>query len=575
MTNKLYILFGFIIGIFNVLSQNQSSQDTLDTQKVSVIKPYTPTLSDAFKLKIMPQQPIHQTQKKPIDYQIFSVPVASTFSPAKSKFIGLPKRGTLKSFNNVAALSIGNYTNISANLFLNHDLDKTSRVGGHFGHFSSQGGIDEVVLDDSFSTNFATVFYQSNSQESNLNVKGDFKRFMSNWYGISQALPADMIQHSNVKQTLSIFEFSTQYELSNSWLADATLKLHTLKDRFDSSEFNLVYDMDLKFDFIDIPLDATLGINFLEGTFDREYTTSESIDYGNTIISFSPSYDFTLPNFKVSAGFRTYFLLANQTSKHKFYIVPDLVAQYDVVESIFVAYAKIVGDVVQNTYLDLYEQNPFISPTLLLKPTINIFNSSMGVKGRLSREIGFDLKAKYFKQNDLLMFQKNTEPLIFSGLGYSYGNSFDTIYDDVDTYSFSGSIEGYLNDAFHFNTQITFNSFKTKSEEQVWNLPELEAEISVDWSPNSKLDLGLQLFYVGERFDIERFQSTTLNTDLDRIVEVEDFIDLNISAAYNVTERWLAQIKLNNILGQNYQRWLQYPTQGFQITAGAFYKFDF
>ena len=106
-------------------------------------------------------------------------------------------------------------------------------------------------------------------------------------------------------------------------------------------------------------------------------------------------------------------------------------------------------------------------------------------------------------------------------------------------------------------------------------MPELEAEISVDWSPNSKLDLGLQLFYVGERFDIERFQSTTLNTDLDRIVEVEDFIDLNISAAYNVTERWLAQIKLNNILGQNYQRWLQYPTQGFQITAGAFYKFDF
>ena len=575
MTNKLYILLGFVVGIFSALSQNQSSQDSLDTQKVNVIKPYTPTLSDAFKLKIWPEQSNQQLKKKRVDYQIFSVPVASTFSPAKSKFVGLPKRGILKSFNNVASLSIGNYTNISGNLFLNHDLDKRNRVGGHFGHFSSQGGIDEVLLDDSFSTNFATVFYQSIAQESILNVKGGFKRFMSNWYGLSEDLTSDMIPHSNVKQTLSIFEFSAQYEWPNRWLANTTLELHTLKDRFDSSEFNLVSDMDLKFDFLDTPLDATLGVNFLRGTFDREYSTAESIDYGNTIISFSPSYDFVKSDFKISAGFRAYFLSVNQPSKQQFYIVPNLVAQYDVVESIFVAYAKIGGDVVQNTYLDLHEQNPFISPTLLLKPTVNIFNSTLGVKGRLSKEIGFDLKAEYAQQNDFLMFQKNPEPLIFTGVGYSFGNSFDSIYDDVDIYSFSGSLEGYLNDAFHFNTQITFNSFKTASEEQVWNLPELEAEINVDWNPNSKLDLGLQLFYVGERFDTERFQPTALNPIPDRIVEVDDFIDLNLSAAYNVTERWLAQIKFNNVLGQNYQRWLQYPTQGFQITAGAFYKFDF
>jgi hypothetical protein len=34
-------------------------------------------------------------------------------------------------------------------------------------------------------------------------------------------------------------------------------------------------------------------------------------------------------------------------------------------------------------------------------------------------------------------------------------------------------------------------------------------------------------------------------------------------------------LKLNNIGNQAYEKWLNYPVQGFQVLGGANYKFDF
>ena len=51
-----------------------------------MVKPYTPTISDAFKVKEVPTLDDEETlTKKEIKYNIFSFPVASTFTPAKGK----------------------------------------------------------------------------------------------------------------------------------------------------------------------------------------------------------------------------------------------------------------------------------------------------------------------------------------------------------------------------------------------------------------------------------------------------------------------------------------------------------
>lgn len=574
MKNRTYTILFFVIGIFGGFSQNQPSKDTLDTQKVIVIKPYTPSLSDAFKLKMWPDQPNFESEKLPIDYNIFSVPVASTFSPAKSKSVGLTQWLNSKSYNNIGTLSIGNYTTISGNLSLNYSLSKQKSIGINLSHNSSQGGIHEIFLNHSFSTNLGTFTFQSTNQNSNLDLKAGFKRMRSNWYGISNDFPEDFLPNTNVKQTVSVFETSGTYQIFNSWFNNVQIRLHALKDRFDSSEFNFITDSNLNFNLFDVPFRASIGLDVLSGTFIKDYDSTDAINNDNFIVSFFPSYEFNQSNFKIKAGLGAYFFSSKYPSKHNIYVVPDLTIDYDVVSQIFVTYAGIQGNLSQNTYLNLFEQNPFISPTLALQPTFSPIDIFIGVKGKFTNQIGFDLKGQYRKQTNFLMFQKHIQPTLFNDLVYTYGNSFGILYDNVNTLSLLGSLEGYFSDKFQFNSQLRLNSFTTKSETEVWNLPELEAEIDFNWKPTSKWNFRAQLFYVGKRKEYLKFEPSPLYSEQNQVVSIEDFIDLNFTVEHHINNRWLAQLKLNNILGQNYQLWHQYQALGFQISAGAYYKFD-
>ena len=56
---------------------------------------------------------------------------------------------------------------------------------------------------------------------------------------------------------------------------------------------------------------------------------------------------------------------------------------------------------------------------------------------------------------------------------------------------------------------------------------------------------------------------------------LKSYIDLNAHVGYKHSDRLTGFLKANNILNQAYQKWMNYPVQGFQVVLGANYKFDF
>ncbi|MDA9335915.1 TonB-dependent receptor, partial [Flavobacteriaceae bacterium] len=86
------VLIGVVL-VHNLQAQTSQSrsQDSIDTQVVNIVKPYTPKISDAFKLKQTPSLFNSETTRKAVNYTIFSIPVASTFTPAKGTSVGLEK----------------------------------------------------------------------------------------------------------------------------------------------------------------------------------------------------------------------------------------------------------------------------------------------------------------------------------------------------------------------------------------------------------------------------------------------------------------------------------------------------
>ena len=124
-TKRLHNVFLSVVLAWSgfTLAQENTPKDSLDTQLVKVVKPYTPKISDAFKLKQPPSLDDQQNRpKQTIEYTIYSIPVASTFTPAKSKSIGLEQLKKEKKFSNIASLSGGNYTSIKGDLFLNKSI---------------------------------------------------------------------------------------------------------------------------------------------------------------------------------------------------------------------------------------------------------------------------------------------------------------------------------------------------------------------------------------------------------------------------------------------------------------------
>ena len=74
------IILVIILSITNIYAQERKqTNDTINTEVVNVVKPYTPKISDAFKLKEIPSIDDEETAtKKEIKYNIFSIPVYAT-----------------------------------------------------------------------------------------------------------------------------------------------------------------------------------------------------------------------------------------------------------------------------------------------------------------------------------------------------------------------------------------------------------------------------------------------------------------------------------------------------------------
>jgi hypothetical protein len=578
MKNKFLniVLFVAILNCGQVLGQSESTKDSLDTQLVKVVKPYTPKISDAFKIKQSPSLDHRENStKRPVDYTIFSVPVASVFTPSKSKSVALEQLKREKKFSNIASLSGGNYTTIQGDLFLNTSISKGKDFAAYLSHHSSQGGIKDLFLDDNFSTNSAQLKYEVSNRNMNWNVRAGAQRFVSNWYGLFPVFDTNQQQSFDAKQMVSVYETKGGLDINEGVLESVDAKFYLLSDDFESKEMRGQLDSKLNLELFDSPIETSVGLDFLKGSFVQNLTQENSVKYGNLLASISPKYNLNLSDFNLSIGLKTVYFNDLERSKQKFYFYPKIEASIAVVNSILIFYGGVDGDLFQNTYRNLYTENTFVSPTLEIKPTSMPYNLFLGARGKLTNSLSYDVNGAFLQQNDAQFFQKNSHRSTFNSMAYANGNSFGVVYDNLQTISFKGSLNFELNDKFNFSGTAIFNSYNLDTQDKAWNLPQIESTLTMRYYPTDRLYFSVQGFFTGDRFDLQKIESSSIaNLYLNKITNLEAFFDLNIDASYVINNRWSATLKLNNILGQNYHRWMHFPVQGFQISAGAFYKFD-
>lgn len=561
----------------------QKKDENIGTEVVNVVKPYTPTISDAFKVKETPViEDETNTQKEEIKYNIFSFPVASTFTPAKGRAASVDPTAKERIFKNYATLGAGNYGTINGELFITENLSSSDYVGGMLRHLSSQGGIEDVKLDDKYYNTSVDLTYGSRTKDMNWSADLGYKHQLYNWYGLPTEFATFTDEQLNAidpQQTYQTITLGANLGMKESFLEETSLQFKRFWDAYGSQENRFYVKPAINFEVDNFKFKSSFVVDYVGGSFEKNYMNLGDITYSYLNFGVQPAILLQQEDLSLQAGAGFFYSTGkfNNDTDGKFYIFPQVKASYKLVGDIMIAYAGAEGTLKQNTYADFVEENKFVSPTLDIAPTNQQFDVYVGLKGKLANSVAFNVRGSYLAEDDKAFFMANPyETGNLNTEAYTYGNSFGILYDNLTTISVFGELKVDFSKNASFGVNGTFNSYTTDQTE-AWNLPSLKVGATLDVNITPKWYAGTNVFFVGERKDMMQYIDTfdPVLSYQSKVVTLDSYFDLNAHLGYKYNERLTGFLKVNNIANQQYERWMNYPVQGLQFLVGANYKFDF
>jgi hypothetical protein len=568
LTIILTLLFAF-----QVLAQEKEKK-RLPSEEINVVKPFSPTVSKAVKIPMEPQtDSIDLGLKKEIQYSINSIPVASTFTPAKGKAKTLARVPKERFYQNFISAGYGNYSTSIIEAFVHSSTSNYNDFGGFFKLHSSGGGIDGVELDDSFTRAGIELFYKQSERYFEWKAEAGFNHLSSNWYGLPDdiAFLEPVISSIDEGQAYNDISLGGDIEFFDALVHSGNFDFHHFFDKADSGESSVDISGIIDFPIREELIYTELSLSFLNGKFKNDYLQTGELKYTYFNLGLSPNFELLRDDLTLNIGARLYYSISDAADGSKFYAYPNITASYNILQESFIAYAGVVGDLQQNSYRDFVAKNPFVSPSLYIERTNQQFNAYAGIKGLLNSKIRFNLRAGYMSEGDKPLFKLNpslTDGTVEVQEGYQAANSFQVVYDDVNTIHFHGELIFDLFKEFQFGGNVHFNSYSLGQEEHSWNLPLVTAALLAQYK-RDRWSAGADLFFSSDRKDeLAIIPSTT-----QRITN-SAYLDLNVNGLYKINDKIDVFLNVNNILNQNYQEYSNFRVQGFQLFAGIKYKFD-
>ncbi len=579
------IQLSIIAGLLLVLGAFGQDEKDLGTETVTVVKPYSPTVSDAFKIKSAPV--LNDSiilAKKEIKYSIFSVPVASTFTPAKGKAATVEKSRPEKLYNSYVSLGLGNFNNALLDFYTSRDIDRgNQRVDIGLNHFSSRGDLDFTPLDTDFYNTKLEAAYSNRDRDYDWGISTAARHQLYNWYGLPEGdYDEAFIAGIDEKQQYFNVELGAHLNQEDSFLSKGEVFVKRFWDKVESAENRAWLATTFEFPLNEEALTLTVKGDYVGGEFINadvnNAVNTPSITYGQFQVGISPSILIVRDELSFHLGANLVYGLNSETSESNFYIYPQVTASYRLLEDMVIVYGGVTGQLAQNSYADFVDDNPFVSPTLTIQPTDQQYDASIGFKGQLFPNLSYNVRGSYTAENRKPLFKLNPQNDFRNDeKGYYYGNSFEVFYDDVKTLGIFGELNVDVNRNFTLGINASVYEYDTETDNPAWNLPNLQGSLFMDYQINEQWFMGANIFFVGKREDLSAAViPNTLPADYPAtILTLDSFFDANAHVGYRLSDQLSIFAKASNLANNDYQQWANFRVQSLQILAGATYKFDF
>ena len=579
------IQLSIIAGLSLILGAYAQDEKDLGTETVTVVKPYSPTVSDAFKIKSAPiLNDSIVLAKKEIRYSIFSVPVASTFTPAKGKAATVQKSSPEKLYNSYVSLGLGNFNNALLDFYTSRDIDRgNQRVDIGLNHFSSRGDLDFTPLDTDFYNTKLEAAYSNRGRDFDWGISSAARHQLYNWYGLPEGdYDEAFIAGIDEKQQYFNVELGAHLNQEDSFLSNGEVFVKRFWDKVESAENRALISTTFNFPLSEEELTITAKGDYVGGEFvnaDVNNTANTpSIPYSQFQVGVSPSIRIVRDELTLNLGANLVYGMDGETNESNFYIYPQVTASYRLLVDLVIVYGGVSGQLTQNSYADFVDNNPYVSPTLTIQPTDQQYDASIGFKGQLFPNLSYNIRGSYSAENRKPLFKLNPQNSFRDDeKGYYYGNSFEVFYDDVKTLGIFGELNVDVNRNFTLGINASVYQYDTETDNPAWNLPNLRGSLFMDYQIDEQWFMGANIFFVGEREDLSAdvIPNAQPSDYPASILTLDSYFDANAHIGYRLSDQLSVFAKASNLANNDYQQWANFRVQSLQILAGVTYKFDF
>ena len=358
-----------------------------------------------------------------------------------------------------------------------------------------------------------------------------------------------LVQHyTNVFNFTAGYRNTTSNKLGLSYNPNIKATFFSLKDTV--AENTIVLDVPVKYRInekmnFDVSFQADI-------TRYKTKNFTRNVSLSNELTSIKPSFSYRHSRFMIEAS----GAFVNNNGSSDF--LPGLYVEIPLKEKFLTVNGGWENLYIKNTYANLNAANPYL---LAVDKQLNTLKQEFfaGINTTLGKFIMINAKASVIKYKDFQFFRNDTIVESSAHLFKLYTE------DNLNHFRLNGDITYKVREQFSFTGGVTFNAFSgNKQNEKVWNMLPMEVNASMVWRPKNRLTL---------KGDMYLFASSPYLMRGGITGSTKGGTDLSLGGEYKFTKMIGAFVQLNNIFGESYQRWYQYPVFGFNAFGGVVVRF--
>lgn len=542
-----------------MLSVKYTTAQTKLNEDVNVVKPYDPTVGDAYKINILPEINDTSTLKRKMTYSISAKQIPVNFDVIPIQPAKMVSEPISKLYSTYLRAGAGNYNTLLGEAGVNMLRSKNYSGGFFIKHLSS---VEKIKLSNgikspaSYSDNKIDLFGKKFYEYSTLSGDVTYERNVIHNYGYNtnDSLYKDFV-----------FDKNLIYQQFNTVTGNAGL----LSNYLDSSHLN--YNSSIKYQYFEdnfknyqnlinviTELNKFYKSEVIGGTINVTWLNkNSSLDtINNALVKINPWILLSGDKWRIKLGASMDVDAYYDSVFYHFY--PAMLLQYNVIENFLVPFIGIDGKIQQNNFVINYKENPYLKQGLLIKNSNNKINLNAGLKGNFSKKVSFVVKGNYGIFENMFFFVNDT---------IGAGNYFDVVYDkEVQILQFYGEV-AYKN-AEKLNIFLKGNYYKYTLTDlaKPWHKPGWDVTFTARYNLRNKIVINTDVFALGDRYAFN-YKSP------DNPYNLKKIIDANLGLEYRYSKILSVFLNLNNITASKKYYWNFYPSQGFNAVGGLTYSF--